>query len=402
VAVNPASRSGSSIFHRVGRYPPSLTHDPRENRLTEITAALLERLDGFPREVVLRLLESAHTSAEARLRTAASDEIALWDRARRRIASQLQDFREADCPRVRVTTQRTTANHNFVDLEMHFLPALFTPGDDFLFWIEVKHGANVHGEQLFHYEQEIGGAKHCLAVVLAPRLDMPHLTGVPEAMPVIDWQAVARLVRDRRRRASPGSGEYWLLREYEIYLTEEGLMDGEALTTEHALALALEPSAADAVARLCEHASAYVQQHWGAALEQKMSGKNPGYGLGYWASYHRARDGGQGTSNWRDSWFEWGTRRDTSRDEARNGWAFFAGATFENKNSPALVQDNQPWLSERADEGFEYVQEWYWRLWRFLYPQQLLATSDIESQSRKLGEWVVESFDLLADHEPPF
>jgi hypothetical protein len=36
-----------SLFRRVSRYPQFASVDPRENRLTEAFAALLERVDGL-------------------------------------------------------------------------------------------------------------------------------------------------------------------------------------------------------------------------------------------------------------------------------------------------------------------------------------------------------------------
>jgi hypothetical protein len=42
-----------SLFSRVTRYPPSPSMDPRENRLTEITAAVLERVDELAEKLLL-------------------------------------------------------------------------------------------------------------------------------------------------------------------------------------------------------------------------------------------------------------------------------------------------------------------------------------------------------------
>lgn len=56
-----------SLYRRVTRYRASLRLDPRENRLTEITAATLERVGGLAQVASLR---SAVKDAQIRLRFA--------------------------------------------------------------------------------------------------------------------------------------------------------------------------------------------------------------------------------------------------------------------------------------------------------------------------------------------
>jgi hypothetical protein len=53
------------------------------------------------------------------------------------------------------------------------------------------------------------------------------------------------------------------------------------------------------------------------------------------------------------------------------------------------------------EQGFERVQDWYWRLWRFLYPEELLIVESIDEQGKRVGQWVVESFQHLAAAPPP-
>ena len=123
------------------------------------------------------------------------------------LAAQLERLREFDRPRLQVDTQVTTASTKFVDLELRFSPRPFAPGETFLFWVEVKHGANVHSSQLIDYETDIRreAADQRLVLVLAPRQSAGELVGVPEMMPVVDWQAVAEVVRRWAKR--PGLGE---------------------------------------------------------------------------------------------------------------------------------------------------------------------------------------------------
>lgn len=70
--------------------------------------------------------------------------------------------------RLTVRSQRTTLSGGFLDLELCFGPPT---APDLLIWIEVKHGAGLHGEQLEIYandiENELAGEKHL--ILLAPR-----------------------------------------------------------------------------------------------------------------------------------------------------------------------------------------------------------------------------------------
>ncbi|MGZ4287994.1 MAG: hypothetical protein ACXVHB_26805 [Solirubrobacteraceae bacterium] len=145
-----------SLFRRVTRYRIAPTQDPRENRLTEVTAAVLERVDGLAYDVMDAVLASAATAAHDRLFDAAdAQEVASLEAARDALTAQLARLRELDRPRLQVDTQVTTASTKFVDLELRFSPRPFAPGETFLFWVEVKHGANVHGTQLTDYETDI-------------------------------------------------------------------------------------------------------------------------------------------------------------------------------------------------------------------------------------------------------
>jgi hypothetical protein len=62
---------------------------------------------------------------------------------------------------------------------------------------------------------------------------------------------------------------------------------------------------------------------------------------------------------------------------------------------------NEGWVQELRTHRFEYVydQEFY-RLWRYLHPEELLAHSDLDGQATALGNWIVESFALLAARPP--
>lgn len=291
-----------------------------------------------------------------------------------------------------------------MDLELRFSPRPFQPGETFLFWVEVKHGANVHDTQLTDYETDIrlAHANHRLVIVLAPRQDAGELVGVPDTMPVVDWQAVAEVVRRWSKRADLGEVDRFLLTDYLAYLGEEGLMDEELLTAEHAFALRAQPAAEGAVTKLIELADAYVAERWGPRGKVK-GGQRPAYGLDYWAHYDLTPEGGAAASDtWRSTTFEWGLSTDPCREQPRNAWVFFAGATFyAAKDSPAVVAENADWLAARRKDDFEYVNAWYWRLLRYRYPEELLAATTLDDQVALLGGWVVDSFRRLSAAPPP-
>jgi hypothetical protein len=236
-------------------------------------------------------------------------------------------------------------------------------------------------------------------LVLAPRQSLPSITDVPQTMPVVQWQAIAEVVRRWTKRPGPTEVERFLLEDYLAFLREEGLMDEELLTAEHAFVLRAEPATIGAVAQLMERTDDHITQHWGPR-GQKKGGQKPDYSLGYYAQYSLAPEGADdATERWRSTTLEWGLFKDTSRDDPRNAWVFASGATFwAAKDSP--VSDNAAWLAERRADGFEYVNEWSWRLFRFRYPEEVLAGTTLDAQVTLLGDWVIESFRLLADNPP--
>jgi hypothetical protein len=211
-----------SLFRRVGRYVPSGLLDPRENRLTEAFASVLERVDRLPARLVA---DWCGVSAPAQ---AAS-----------------------------IRTQRRTASGGFVDLELRFA------GDaPLLVWVEVKHGADLHEQQIESYASDILaealGERHL--VLLAPRQSMPQST---QGATPVEWQRVARLLQSLERDKSLHDVERFLVREFCRYLKEEGLADEEALTAATAFALAARPTAERTLARLLEIVDGYVPAAWG-------------------------------------------------------------------------------------------------------------------------------------------
>lgn len=352
----------TSLFRRVTKYARS-DLDPRENRLTEAFAAVLERSDGLGAALV-REWVGREVGESSR----------LW-----------------------VRTQRATVGRRLVDLELAFGNAT---APDLRVWVEIKHGADTHENQLESYVEdmkvETQGAGD--VVLLAPRDSMP---AAPDGVPRLEWQGVGRFMRDWRRSEAVSTRAQWLIEEFIAYLQEEGLMDGERLTAAQAFELEARPAAERTVARLMEIAQAHVVAAWGEP-DKKAGGTNANFGQEWWASFPVASAGDQPAETWRKAWFDWTLRDDSFVAEPRDSLAFFAGATFEaTKGSALSVPANGQWFAERSQDGFERAQAWYWRLWRVRYPDQLLSGNTLEDQGRELGEWIVDAFRTLANAPPP-
>lgn len=392
----------SSFFRRVTRYPFSSSADPRENRLTEVTAAVVERVDGMAQTFVESVLRAG--AEDALRRELGADEVNRRKRLR-------EIARTHVLSRVQVNTQVATRQGRFIDLELLLRPAVGAATPGLRVWVEVKHGAGLHGDQLDAYLRDRGMrpiSEHVerVVVLLAPRGWAPTVGVVPSDVLIADWQSVGRAMKRGPRVRLPEQD--WLLSEYIRYLKEEGLSDPDALTTVSALALMESHGAWDAAAGICEHADGVVQADWGArGAHQKTRGNtpSPAFGPDYWVNYDAHRKGHPPNSRWRGAWFEWGLRNTADMQgmqAARGSWAFMAGVTVVTRDNPTRIAANDQWLARRVADGFSYF--WiagYYRLARLRYPDELLRETTLEAQGRELGRWVVETFCALADDPPP-
>jgi hypothetical protein len=391
----PLSRS---FLGRVTKYVPRHRLDPAENRLTEVTAGVLEHVTGFAAPFVASMLDFAAEDLVMRARAAAHGErCALQQRATalRELCNRIRAYGDW---RVEVRTQVGTSSGRFVDLEIRLRPELLRHDTDLVFWIEVKHGAPVHGDQLEAYEREI--PHNGVVLVVAPLQSMPEY--VPTYMPVVPWQRLAGVVRRRRRRAGLGTSEYFILDAYAAFLREEGLMD-DALTTSHALALEHHAGAEQVLTRLCQLVDPNVEDRWGEREDQHKSYRKVKYEQGWWATYPLQRRGGaEPPSTWRGAFLGWELCDDSGLGrDARNTTAFVAGASMWFEDNPVAISENAGWVSDRRTEGFAAYEGDYQRMWAFLYPEQLLVETTLEGQARHLADWVVGRFEALTAVPPP-
>ncbi|MBB4660476.1 hypothetical protein [Conexibacter arvalis] len=387
-----------SLFRRVTRYTPGASLDPRENRLTEATAAVLERVDGLAHAVASALLESACTDDPAA-------PLDTEESIRRR--ELYADCRRLRDPRVSVRTQVATPRGRFVDLELLLRPP-GRGGRGVLLWVEVKYGAGLHGDQLDAYVEEIETAHPVaevgrLVIVLAPRNSTAGLRAVTGRVAVTSWQQLAVTIAAFDGGSLPDEQRF-LLSEYLSYLREEGLMDPDRLTASSALALMEANTAGAAAAAICEVADRWIAARWGERgthLTAAGRAALPAFGLRYWAHHAPHPTGVHGGLELNGAWLEWGlrnTRELDYLDEARGSWAFIAGITVTGK---AQAHGDPAWMARMISSGFSFVWigGWY-RMVRLKYPDELLSAATLEAQGELLGRWVVDAFETIAEDPP--
>jgi len=95
---------------------------------------------------------------------------------------------------------------------------------------------------------------------------------------------------------------------------------------------------------------------------------------------------------------KWASRWSPPR---RGGWAFFAGVTYLDGGDAPTTDDDQAWAAARAATGFNLVADRFWRVFRVLYPDQLLSEPTLEAQAESLRDWTLKAFRDLADEPPP-
>ena len=273
-----------SPFSRATRYTRSPSLDPHENRLTEITAAVLERVDGLPQAIVIALLRAACEQAARSLDDGSGVGDIAWRSESQRRQRILEAAERLEEPRPRIRTQVTTPKGRFIDMEIWLRPKRpAEPVDDVVVWLEIKEGSDIHGNQLDVYLEDIvaHAAAQKVVLLVAPR-GQAFATPPPLAVASVDWQTASAVVAETADDGTRPEAQRWLLEQYADYLQEEGLMDPEALDAISALALMEANTAETAAAGICEHADAWVVANWGARTNQATTRANePDYGTGY-------------------------------------------------------------------------------------------------------------------------
>ncbi|MGI8757285.1 MAG: hypothetical protein ACR2MB_15800 [Acidimicrobiales bacterium] len=380
----------ASIFTRATRYVTSSAgRTPRENQLTEVTAATRERVPELAHALALLWLYPSNEAAGER-------------------ASETRDAYEiiralpADAP-VSVRTQ-VTVTGGFVDLELRLRDPAADNQLAAIVWVEVKHGITAHDEQLKRYagqRPDVPGA----VVLLAPRESLPpppeqHCADVPER----SWQATAR----RASQLVPADVladevKTWLITEWLHYLKEQALMDPETLGPEHLTALAYRKEADAALARICEEAARTIVTEHGPLDDEEPKLGRPAYGLKYWSTVvlPAANPG------------SWG--------EASLGWDIFTCPEWVPTGAPGSVMfmaglstPKSPVLDATWCEGAQgqrrdglpvRFEQWtgneYERFHRVGRPHDVLRGTTLEEQGQSLGRWVNAAFEVSKAQGPP-
>lgn len=253
-----------SLLGRITRYARTPGRDAREDRLTEVLAAMLERpeLPGLTEALVRRWLmgEAAGTQASEILgRLGRGGVWRTWVKTQRVITVPSGETRRID---LEVTLRSDEAP------------------DPIVVWLEVKHGAAPEREQLVAYvEAQLGLSGH-IVVLLAPRRDLPsfHAAQIPASVPTVTWEETAdEIKRYRHTRVQDLDGiGIFLLDELDKYLTEEDLVDPGAFTERHAAALESFREADRALDALCSKAATAITQSIGWSWEP---GRYPDRGI---------------------------------------------------------------------------------------------------------------------------
>lgn len=395
----------ASLFARTTRYVASQWLNPRENRLTEVSAAVLERVDGLAINLVRSMLmESLGKLEQDRDQgTRFIDELSRQE-------SLLRDIEALRHGRISVDTQVATSSGKFIDLEIHIRPELGSDLDDVLIWVEIKHGTQPGHRQLENYVEDIEfrAASRRVVMFLTSERELPEVGVVPVEVPAATWEHFASDLPEFALGRTD-STEQWLLSEYMAYLKEERLMRPEGLTTVHALALSEIRHAEGAIAEVCERADVYVRTHWndrGSHRTRSHRSDEAHYGPGWWSLYptHKLGDNFQ-EGSWAGDDFEWAifSVDDTDLQETRGAWLIIAGASTSAGKSRVTRRDgNGEWLTGCLALGFQdFGISGRYRLMRVKYPDELLNQNGVEAQGEELGRWIVASFNALANNPPP-
>lgn len=382
----------TGFLGRVTRYVASGDREPREDRLTEITAAVLERVPGLGRELALGWL-APRSGADHESPSKETDGLHYALRAL-----------PSDTP-VSTATQRTIP-HRRVDLELRFRDPE-TNSQVAVIWVEAKHGTDPHSGQIPAYR--LYCPQPGAVVLLTTRDRLPaDPDECPRGVPQRSWHATAQRARQFARRVTLDDPvAAWLLQEWLLYLEEEGLVDPESLGPEHMTALTHYAAAEDALAPLCATAMVTVSASIGRDVNQ-LGEDAPRGGLNYWASWGMT-DTDHEQPRWDGAWFDWKIVRSTGLAHGIPAGHVFVMAGLSKPKPGEFTSSAPDWYDDlrrgiASDSGPVVFHRWRGdceRLQRVAYLHQIVRGDTLEQQGRELGAWIIETFETLREHGPP-
>jgi hypothetical protein len=378
----------TGFLSRVSRYArPSLV-EQRENRLTEVFAAVLERTDGLA-------LQLAKSWLSPDAGEGANAQPALWSAAR---AALDEDDLTLRLP---VRTERPTHSGR-VDLELRFRRRSGSSADDVVIWVEVKHGTGPHEHQLSNYSGDLArlNVRAGAVVLLAPRWSYPFasIELAPSGVPQRTWQQTAALCA---RWRSADAVQRFLVKEFLKYLQEESLMDPDVITPLHLVALAEHRRALEGVVLALEVASGYIEREWNDCAGREDGARTA---LRYSETHPKGRRG-QPPEDWGPRCFwDWNLRgNDSVLEDSRGGVPFFIAGAGVNKRQVLVTAEAAGWAAKlHESDGFVELNAKYNRFVRVAYPEEVLVGRTLQQQGESLGRWVVDTYDALyAAGSPP-
>lgn len=380
-----------SLLGQISRHGVSGLRDPREDRLTEICAAIFSTppCEGLAIHVARGWIGAA--ASDSRLSSSVRTRFSELD-------ALLKIEGEWSCA---VSTQVSFASargRRRPDLELRLRCGIH----ELLLWIEVKHGTAPHTRQLKAYAAEqTRRGRPAAVLLLAPRADYTWFedTQIPADVPRLTWEQTSRLVATFQTDDAIAG---FLIGDLRAYLNEEGLMDPPRLTPGLVDALINHHAARDALDRICEVAASELTRlghgppedgHWPQNAPRE-----------FWWSYPKscARAGAAIPGlEW-----SWELILDSS-DVLKNGRVgvpcLLAGATTRAGGTRRLDADTRAALAEAEFHvlgiGDSNSSEWDFivRVKPVAEWPSLLVGEDVEAQGLSLANWINNA--LLAARE---
>lgn len=340
----------SDFFSQVTKYTATAGRNPREDRLTEIFAAVLTRV-GSLRSIVADALVG---------RPSPGSEVG--------VATQV---------RVHATVALTDPR---IDLQ------LTTPTG--IIWVENKHGASIGFRegghtQVENYLAELGDRG--VVVVLYPRRDHERIREeVSSEAKLVTWESLCEALRGFN---SDDPVEQFLFDELWSYLNSEGLVDPEKLTDADVSALAIHRQAVDALAAVVDAASTYVDSNWADATLKSRKG------LDLYDMHDCPKRAGSDQPTWPGTWWQWGV--DVALDAAHQGLWVYAGLRGAEDISPRLKDGAAIDAAERLDFRL-FEDRPHDRVLRIRRLEDFVHGESVTHQGTALGKWVVDAFAALS------
>lgn len=386
-----------ALLGRIARHGVSSAVDPREDRLTEVLAAVLgcRRCEGLARHLALGWLRAT----DARLVNPT-----LVERAQSVLAD---DARAWSCSVRTQVSLITAAGRRRPDLQLTF-DELGDARRRVVIWVEVKHGTDLHSHQLHAYVENLrhAGGNAGAVVLVAPRESYPFdRDEIPAEVPQLTWEDTATILQAFMTTDPVG---VFLIAELLEYLKEEKLVDPGPLNAAHLTALRKYRAATRSLVRVCEIAADAVAKLWDQGEFFKWPEHSATPTNYYWAYPLAAVDGTtiSAPRGWELQWQLMLDGQDAVIDAAqgvplltaglvseRGGLSKFSAETLEN-----LTDNGLDVLADRVRaKGWDYIV-------RIADLDQLDVTRspDPAAQGQRIADWANASFRAIAEvlHEP--